>query len=169
MGLFDSNWRGLGKTFARGAHTNDPSDPQYAKHWDVVPGSLSHPYEGKPIIGTYQPDEGSLRVSVPTNLRFSGEVAYIDRAVLPEPAIALLKPAGWAAKHASIEPVAVPRAELRVTTDGRGHRSVTIPAAYGGGTIVERPGAIPGRANDATPAEQIRSLKGFFSNPRWRR
>ena len=66
---------------------------------------------------------------------------------------------GMGGQEPPIQPVAVPRAELRVTTDDRGHRSVTLPAAYGGGTIVERPDAIPGRANDATPAEQLRASR----------
>jgi hypothetical protein len=88
---------------------------------------------------------------------------------LPAAAIGILKPVAWAASNRSIQPVAIPLTELAVNTDAQGVRRVSIPSAYGGGTLVERPGAIQGRANDATPREQLASLKSMFSSPRWRR
>lgn len=169
MGLFDANWAGIGKTFARGPHTNDPSDPQYEKHWEVVPGSLPSPSDGDRIIGAYEPDPGSGRVGTQASVRFIGDLAYVDRAILPEPAIGLLKPLGWAAKSRSIEPAAIPRSTLAISRDSEGRRTASIPREYGGGSVHERPGAIQGRANDATPREQLIALKGMFTRPRWRR
>lgn len=163
------NWLGLGKTLARGPHTNDPTDPQYTRHWDVVPGSLGAPNDDRPLLGAYRPDAGALRASTQANLRFSGGLGYVDRAVLPEPAIGALKPLSWAARKRSIDPVAIPLPELGITEDARGLRTAVIPQEYGGGRIVERPHAIPGRANDASVREQLAGLAGFFSRPRQRR
>jgi hypothetical protein len=119
VGLLDANWAGIGKTFVRGSHTNDPSDPQYEKHWEVVPGSLPSPSDGDRIIGAYEPDRGSGRVGTQANVRFVGDLAYVDRAILPEPAIGLLKPLGWAAKRRSIQPVAIPRSKLAISRDSK--------------------------------------------------
>jgi hypothetical protein len=98
-----------------------------------------------------------------------GDVAYVDRAILPEPAIGLLKLPAKAAKSRSIEPVAIPRSQLAISRDSEGCRIATIPAKYGGGAVHERPDAIRGRANDASPGDQLAALKGMFTRPRWRR
>ena len=93
----------------------------------------------------------------------------MDPAILPEPAFSLLKPASWAAKNRSIDPVAIPRSKLSIETDAHGRRNVSIPDEFGGGRVVERPHAIRGRANEASPGEQRRALGGFFSNLRGHR
>jgi hypothetical protein len=165
MGLLNPNWLGITKTVARGPNSTEPTDPQYGRSFDVVPGSLDGPTDAL-VIGSYEPAPGSARARVPANLRLSGDTVFIDRAVLPEPAVGALKPAAWAAEHRSIAPTSFSRDELVITTNERGLRSAVIPDAYGGGTIHERPGAVRGRINDASPAEQLRALRGWFSRPR---
>ncbi len=168
MGLLDPDWQGLARTFARGPHSTEPTDPQYARSYDVVPGSLDRPVDDL-IQGSYHPGRGQARVGVPVNARISGDTVFFDRMVLPEPAADALKPVSWVAENRSIEPTSVPLSELSVTRDADGLRTIEIPEADGGGVIRERPNAYRGRINDASPAEQIRALKGWFSDPIWRR
>lgn len=165
MGLLNPNWFGIAKSVARGPNSTEPTDPQYQRSFDVVPGSLERPTDDL-IIGSYEPAGGAARVRVPANVRMSGDTVFIDRALLPEPAVGALKPVAWAAEHRSIAPTSFPRDALTIRADERGIRSAAIPDAYGGGTIHERPGAVGGRINDASPAEQLRALKGWFSRPR---
>ena len=168
MGLISPNWYGIARTFARGPHSNCPGDPQYWRHWEAVEGSPGRPTDAI-VLGTYDPPRGSRRARIPANARFSGDKVFIDRANLPEPAIGLLKPAAWGAKHRTIDPVAIPKSEVALGTDRNGQRVLIIPEQYGGGRIVERPSAIRGRANNTSAGKQARALLGLFSNPRWRR
>jgi hypothetical protein len=106
---------------------------------------------------------------VPANARISGDTVFFDRMVLPEPAIEALKPLSWVAENRSIEPTSLPLSDLSVTRDSDGLRTVDIPEAHGGGVIRERPNAYRGRINDAPPAVQLENLKGWFTDPIWRR
>ena len=167
MGPLDPNWQGMLRMLARGPHSSEPTDPQYAKSYDVVAGSLDRPVDDL-IQGSYHPVRGQARVGVPANARISGDTVFFDRMVLPEPAIEALKPLSWVVEHRSIEPTSVPLSDLSVTRDPHG-RTVEIPEAYGGGVIRERPNAYRGRINDAPPAVQMEALQGWFTDPIWRR
>ncbi len=167
MGPLNPNWSGIAKTLFRGPHTTEPSDPQYVRSFDVVPGSLSSPTDDL-LIGSFEPQDGQGRVGVPANLRISGDTVFIDRMILPEPAANALKPISWIAEHRSVEPSSFPLADLEMSTAPDGTRRASIPDALGGGAIYERPNAYRGRINDASAAEQIEALKGWFSRPRWR-
>lgn len=112
MGLLNPNWFGIAKTVARGPNSTEPTDPQYQRSFDVVPGSLERPTDDL-IIGSYEPAGGAARVRVPANVRVSGDTVFIDRALLPEPAVGALKPVAWAAEHRSITPTSSRETRLR--------------------------------------------------------
>lgn len=113
MGLLNPNWFGMAKTVARGPNSTEPTDPQYQRSFDVVPGSLERPTDDL-IIGSYEPAGGAARVRVPANVRMSGDTVFVDRALLPEPAVGALKPVAWAAEHRSIAPTSFPRDALTI-------------------------------------------------------
>jgi hypothetical protein len=161
------NYRGIAQTFARGAHTNDPEDPQYPRHWDTVPGSLRLE-PSVTLIGSHQPDDGSAEVVQQCILRFCGGTVYLDTAVLPEAPLSVGKIPRELALDRAIEPAAIPASMLYVV-GAPGRRAISIPPEFGGGRFVERRNAIAGRANDASAWQQVEALLGFISNPRLRR
>lgn len=165
MHPLDPDWSGLRETFGRGAHTNDPHDPNYPQHWDIVAGSLNAPLDAM-IIGIYLPDPGSGRDKIDANVRFCGRTAYIDRAKMPAAPVKGLKPLNWLAEHRTIEPVGFPWAERDLERDHEGRLILRIPGRYGGGRIVQHLHAVSGRINDASPGIQLRSFWDRVRGPR---
>jgi hypothetical protein len=103
-------WLGLGKAFGRGAHSNDPSDPQYFRHRKVVDGSDTVPTL-RALEGTYVPS-GEARFVQPISLRVAEDVIFVDTPAL-DPISTYLKPVNWALQHYGVQPQALPIADLQ--------------------------------------------------------
>jgi hypothetical protein len=125
----------------------EPSSWRYCKQFDVVAGSLQYRID-ELIRGTWEPQPGPARVSIPVNLRFSEDVVFLDRGNVPDAGLKTGQLLNWLVVQRSIEPFCIQRAHLRLT-GGRGWRVVSVPEHCGGGVIYERPDALRERSGRA--------------------
>src|ERR1700735_826549 len=140
----------------------DPSSWRYCKQFDVVAGSLQYRID-ELIRGTWEPQPGPARVSIPVNLRFSEDVVFRNRGKVPDAGLKTGQLLNWLVVQRSIEPFCIHRAHLRLT-GGRGWRVVSVPEPCGGGGIYGRPEALRERPSRAahrpTPNSRWTSAPG---------
>jgi hypothetical protein len=154
--------RAIAEMSARERGSVDPSSWRYRKQFDVVAGSLQYRID-EFIRGDWEPTPGPTRISIPVNLRFSGDVVFLDRGNVPDAGLKTGQLLNWLVVQRSIEPFCIHRAHLRLT-GGRGWRVVSVPEHCGGGVIYERPEALRERPSRAahrpTPNSRWTSAPG---------
>jgi hypothetical protein len=116
---------------------------RYARHFDVVPGSLDCPVD-ELVVGDWERGPAAGASSVPMNLRFSGDVVFLDRGTQPRRPLRGGQLRDWVVAQRSIEPICIRRSDLRLT-GGAGWRVALVPRGCGGGVVYERPDALRGR------------------------
>jgi hypothetical protein len=139
--------RSIAEISSRGRGSVDPSSWRYCEQFDVVAGSLQCQID-EFIRGNWEPEAGPVRVSIPVDMRFSGEVVFLDRGNMPDAGLKTGQLLNWLVVQRSIEPVCIQRDHLRLT-GGRGWRVMSIPEDCGGGVIYERPDALRERPGGA--------------------
>jgi hypothetical protein len=148
--------RSIAEISSRGRGSVDPSSWRYCEQFDVVAGSLQCQID-EFIRGNWEPEAGPVRVSIPVDMRFSGEVVFLDRGNMPDAGLKTGQLLNWLVVQRSIEPVCIQRDHLRLT-GGRGWRVMSIPEDCGGGVIYERPDAPRATRRRSAPADAEQSL-----------
>jgi hypothetical protein len=124
-----------------------PPGSRYERHFDVVSGSLDCPLDDL-VVGDWEAGPTCGGASVPMNLRFSGDVVFLDRGTQPRVALKGGRLRDWVMAQRSIEPVCIRRADLRLT-GGAGWRIAVVPRGCGGGIVYERPDAFRDRRTNS--------------------
>jgi hypothetical protein len=128
-------------------------DRRYARHFDVVPGSLDCPTD-ELVVGDWELEPACGGSSVPMNLRFSGDVVFLDRGTQPRIPLKGGQLRDWVVAQRSIQPVCIARRDLRLT-GGAGWRVAVVPRGCGGGIVYERPDALKRSQTSGTAARRL--------------
>ena len=137
------------RQFAKGAYTNQPTDPNYGDHWNVA-ATPPHEQVAKTIPATAIRHTPFGKVKQQVNIRVGTEAVYVDtsrvEAVGPIARIAQL-----ALKQADLlNPQTVPISQVSNPT-----QPFTVPGAVGDLEVRPRPQAFVGRPSELPPREQV--------------
>jgi hypothetical protein len=148
----------LAKQFGRGSWTDDPDDPNYRHHWNMVEPSPGETTQ-QVYAATARPTAGLLSPKNMATVRVTDEALYVDTPSVERVGLLGSLAGGLLDRSGASAPRRIPLSEVQMTPGSQPNRlDIQAPGVQ----VTARTDQAIGRPADRSAGDQLRRLASLF-------